>query len=121
MVPYSNTLIGVHLYKLDGGTNARPNMLYLSPCMMKTSAWKLLIPWIIPGYDPEQLLRPVSNTNPRGGFWIANTQFVGKCHAPRGEQVLVRDLGRPWMQQMGIVRNNQMNPIETFDHWIIRG
>lgn len=120
MIPYHNLIIGVHLFKLDGGTNAKQDLLYLSPCMMKTSAWKLLMPWIIPGYDPEQLLRPHGTNNPRGNFWILNTQFIGKCHSPCGEQVMVRDLGRPWMQQMGIYRNNQVNPVETFNHWIIR-
>jgi hypothetical protein len=121
MIPYHNHVMGVHLFKTDGGRNDKPDWLYLSPSMMKTEAWKLLCPWIIPGYDPEQLLRPNNNANPRGGFWNLNTQFVGKCHVPRGEQVMVRDLGRPWMQQMGIYRNNHLNPIETFDHWIFRG
>lgn len=67
----------------------------LSPCVMRTLHAKILADRLTTDYNPEKQLRPMSEDNPGGG------KHVGFYSQQFPQQVILKDLGRDWMDRSG--------------------
>lgn len=89
---------------------AQDRRILLAPGLFRTDHAKVLADRLSVTANPEKQLRPRSKRNPEGG---KHHGFRGKVYRP-GE-VLIRDIGREWMEQNGLRKRGNDHEFITWE------